>query len=64
MKKLILVLPLFIISGCAGFLPDVSHVVETVEDKAICIEIKKEAFKDTTNVKIGVDVTNKYPTTP
>ena len=54
----------FLLTGCAGMMPDIAKIVDDIEDTAIVVEINRDAIKDNQNISIKVDVINKFPVAP
>ena len=51
-----------LLTGCAQLLPGLFSAVEDIEtQEAITLTVDKEAFQKDTDVKISIEVTNKYP---
>jgi hypothetical protein len=51
--------PFFMLPGCAGLLPDIAQVVDSIEDTAVVVEVNRDAMVEDTDIEICVRVINK-----
>lgn len=61
LSKLVAVLPLLILTGCAALIPEMSNIIDSIEDTAVCVEVNEDAMRDDTDIIINVQVINKDP---
>jgi len=59
--KLSFVFPMALLTGCSAWIPELSNIIDSIEDTAVCVEVNKDALSPETDVHVKVDVINKDP---